>query len=406
MAATGNAYVLDLWTTDPQHYSNVVERFFSLPSMENSSVLLLANNSSTQLDTVKVALDKQGYHRVIKFQNKDKISVFYDAKVHLDKHGISVISVLCSNRHEQYWRVLLKCFFTGVYEWNIVPVDQQEAEVITEEKITQDISYFFGSVLPAFGDINTLKSPVIPSDLFYHGFTCRTGGLSPLPGMKSLNLTFSLSKRDPKALVTENRKKLANHIGFDPEEFRLARTVHGNRIHVVGEEEPESYDGITTNRQSVTVAAPGADCVTMIFADPVKRACAALHSGWMGTVKRACVEVLHKMSSAFGSDPSEIIVAMGPSIGQCCFEFDANQTGQFKDIVEESVVIKGDGTKAFINLQLCNRVLLEQNGVKPTNIDDYSCTKCTSCNRELFFSYRRDGKPFGNQVGFIGMNMC
>ncbi|OWF46945.1 laccase domain-containing protein 1-like [Mizuhopecten yessoensis] len=402
MAGTERTYMLDLWTE--QHCNDVVEKILSLPPTENSSVLLLASDSS-QSDSVKTALGKQNHDKVVQFGNKDKIAVFYDAKLYLDKHGLCAFSVLCSNRHVQYWRLLLTRFITNVYEWKIITVDQQETEVFTEEQITKDVSNFFGSQTSAFGDVSTLTSPIIPTDLFYHGFSCRTGGLSSLPGMKSLNLVFSQSKRDPKALVQENRRKLAKHVGFDPEQFRVASAVHGNCVLVVGEQEPEGYDGIATDRLGTTLGAPGADCVTMIFADPVKRACAALHSGWMGTVKRACVEVIHKMATAFGTNPADICVAMGPSIGQCCFEFDADKIGQFNDIVEEAAVVSDDGLKAFVNLQLCNRVLLEQNGVKPNNIDDKSCTKCTSCNSELFFSYRRDGRPFGNQLGFIGMRM-
>ncbi|XP_033749886.1 laccase domain-containing protein 1-like isoform X2 [Pecten maximus] len=402
---TGSAYILDLWTEDQQHCSDVVETFAKLPALENSSVLLLASDSSNQADIVKIALDKQNRDRIIQFENKNKMATFYDAKLYCDTHGISVFSVLCSSKHSQYWHLLLTHVTTDVYEWNISTVDQEKTDFFTQEQIVKDVSNFFGS-LPAFGDVTTLTSPIIPNDLFYHGFSCRTGGLSSLPGMKSLNLVYSISKRDPKALVNENRRKLANHVGFDPERFRVARTVHGNSVHVVGNTEPdEGYDGIATDQQGVTIGAPGADCVTMIFADPVKRACAALHSGWMGTVKRACVEILHTMTTEFGSNPSDVIVAMGPSIGQCCFEFGVDQIDQFKDIVAESVVIRDSGQKAFVNLQICNRVLLEQNGVKPTNIDDHTCTKCTSCNPELFFSYRRDGRPFGNQVGFIGMKM-
>ncbi|XP_069138404.1 purine nucleoside phosphorylase LACC1-like [Argopecten irradians] len=399
---TGCAYILDIWADDPQQPSNMVDGLLRTPPTENSIILLLAGVSSKQPDTVKTALAAQHLERVMTFENEDKMAVFYKAKLYLDKHNISVLFMLCSNKCSRYWHLILSSMLTNVYEWTIKAVDQAEAEIPPEEQVTNDVTSFFGS-LSTFGDIITLKSPIIPSDLFFHGFSCRTGGLSHLPGMKSLNLVFSHAKRDSKILVSENRRKLANHVGFNPEKFFVARAVHGNYVHVVGKTEAEGFDGIVTDQPGITIGAPGADCVTLVFADPVKRACAALHSGWKGTVKRACVEVLRTMTKEFGSNPRDVIVAMGPSIGQCCFEFDVDQSGQFTDIVAEAVEVRDGGNKAYVNLQLCNRVLLEQNGVKPNNIDDATCTKCTSCNSDLFFSYRRDGRPFGNQLGFIGI---
>lgn len=396
----GTAYILDLCSEDHQHSNIVAEKLITLSIREQDTIVSISDNALAS-DTLDPLLAKH-CRNILYLENENKIEAFYNTKLHLDKKEITVIFVLCSKKEIQFWDLMLKTFLTNIYEWTIVPVDTIDPDASSADDILQKISAFLMS-LPGAGDVTILTSPIIPNDAFVHGFSCRTGGLSSVPGMKSLNLVCSNTKRDAKALVDDNRRRLSVAMGFDPAHFHVAIAVHGNCVHVVGEKQTEGYDGIVTDRRGTTLGAPGADCVTMVFADPVKRACAALHSGWMGTVKRACVEVLHKMTSTFGSDPSDIRVAMGPSIGPCCFEFDADQTGQFTDIAAESVVWKAGHNKAFINLQLCNRVLLEQHGVSPDRIDDQSCTKCTTCNPELFFSYRRDDRPFGNQLGVIGI---
>ncbi|MEQ2212899.1 hypothetical protein XENOCAPTIV_006601, partial [Xenoophorus captivus] len=143
------------------------------------------------------------------------------------------------------------------------------------------------------------------ADCFGHGFSTRTGGVSYIPNLSSLNLFSSSKRRDPGAVVAENRRRLALHAGFHPLPLRLVKVCcwknfcgplqqtinrcpdetsflqvnHASAVWVLGKPEPESYDSMVTNQRGVVLAAPGADCMPILFADPVKKVIGAAHAG-------------------------------------------------------------------------------------------------------------------------------
>ena len=119
--------------------------------------------------------------------------------------------------------------------------------------------------------IEVLQSKLLPTDTFNHGFTTRHGGVSTYRTLASLNLVYSEKRRDPLINVQENRHRLAVSCHFDIEQFYVAKCVHGANVWVVGDPEPDSYDAIVTGKSHVTVAAPGADCPTVLFCDPVRK---------------------------------------------------------------------------------------------------------------------------------------
>lgn len=125
--------------------------------------------------------------------------------------------------------------------------------------------------LPDGKMIEILQSTLIPIDVFNHGFTTRHGGVSTYRTLSSLNLVHSDKRRDLSVNVQENRRRLALTCRFDPDKFRLAKCVHEANVWVVGDPEPGSYDALITDNSHVTIAAPGSDCPTVLFCDPVKK---------------------------------------------------------------------------------------------------------------------------------------
>jgi len=133
--------------------------------------------------------------------------------------------------------------------------------------------------LPDGKMVEILQSTLVPTTLFNHGFTTRHGGVSTYKTLSSLNLKYSDKRRDPEINVQENRRRLALTARFEAEKFQMARCVHGADVWVVGDPQPDSYDALVTDKRQVTIAAPGADCATVLFCDPVKKVKRSLSTG-------------------------------------------------------------------------------------------------------------------------------
>jgi YfiH family protein len=242
-------------------------------------------------------------------------------------------------------------------------------------------------------------SHVIPREGFVHGFPERFGGVST--GARS---SLNLGKRwgDDEANVEQNRRLLAQHAGYDPEQLQIMRHVHGTAVWKVGEPlpDPAEFDGLVTDRPGPVLGAFAADCIPLLFADPEARVIGAAHAGWRGTVNRIAAKVIERMTE-LGAKPETIRVALGPSIGPCCFEVGPEVVAEFRAAFGElpKLVVPG-AHKEHIDLRVATRAVLEQAGVRPEHIDD--APPCTRCD-ERFFSYRRDGKDGGVHMAFIAM---
>ena len=246
--------------------------------------------------------------------------------------------------------------------------------------------------------IRLYTSPVLPTEGFVHGFPERGGGIST-GARESLNL----GKRwgDSVENVEANRRLLASHAGYDPAALVATRHVHGTAVWAVGEPlTPDAeFDGLVCAQPGPVLGAFAADCVPILFADPEARVCGAAHAGWRGTVHGIAANVIARMTEA-GAQPTRIRVALGPSIGPCCFEVGPDVVDEFRAAFGDvpGMVVAGPN-KDHIDLRVASRTVLERAGV--TQIDDRP--PCTKCERDRFFSYRRDGKEGGVHMGFIAM---
>lgn len=244
------------------------------------------------------------------------------------------------------------------------------------------------------------RSPVLPSDGFLHGFPERTGGVST-GARASLNLGVSWG--DDRALVEANRRRLADHAGYDPAAVQMARHVHGTDVWTVGQPlaDDATFDGLVCDRPGAVLAAFAADCIPILFAEPEARVCGAAHAGWRGTVAGIARNIVAAMQ-ALGARSDRIRVALGPSIGPCCFEVGPEVVAAFRDALGDvpGLVVAGPH-KDHIDLRVASRTILERAGVAPDHIDDRP--PCTRCEPERFFSYRRDGRAGGIHMSFIGL---
>jgi YfiH family protein len=249
-------------------------------------------------------------------------------------------------------------------------------------------------------DIVIYRSRVLPAEGFIHGFPERTGGVSTGP-RASLNLGFRWG--DERAAVEENRRRVAAHVGYDPEQLQVTKHVHGTKVWRVGEPQPDppEFDGLVTDRAGPVLGAFAADCIPILFADPAARVIGACHAGWRGTVAGVAANVVTRMVE-LGARPAAIRVALGPSIGPCCFEVGPEVVAAFRAAFGAlpGLVVAGP-RKDHLDLRIATRAALARAGVRADHVD--AAPPCTRCTPARFFSYRRDGQAGGVHMGFIGM---
>ena len=147
-------------------------------------------------------------------------------------------------------------------------------------------------------------------------------------------------------------------------------------------------DALLTRTPGVAVSVRTADCFPILLADPETRAVAAIHAGWRGTAASIVGTTLARMRSEFGTDPGNVLAAIGPGIGQCCYEVGIDVAKQF-----------GMEQAGRLDLAVENRTQLIGAGVPPAGIELVG--GCTFCNPAQFYSWRRDRERAGRMVSFI-----
>ncbi|MEE6471160.1 hypothetical protein FKM82_009199 [Ascaphus truei] len=354
--------------------------------------------------------------RVELISNSSIASTLYNIQQKLDEKNVSRVKIILPVQRTCLMKAFIDRLFTKVYQFEFETLElnsgdqmghaanyQSGAQTITETQlqlVESDIQMFLGSLLVK-GELTILKSSLIPDSLFLHGFTTRYGGISSIPALSSMNLYSSSKRRDPPAVVAENLRRLAKAVGFNPKTFHLVKAAHTNDVWIMGKQEPDRYDGIVTNQKGVTIAAPGADCLPLLFSDPVKKAFGAARSGWKGTVLGVAMATVNAMISEFGCNVNDILVVLGPCVGPCCFTLSQVEAKAFYDI-DPQCVHQFESPNPKVDIRRATRILLERGGIAPKNIQD-DLVLCTSCNQDLFFSRIRDGDNAGIQIGFISM---
>jgi YfiH family protein len=268
----------------------------------------------------------------------------------------------------------------------------------------------------------------------WHGFSTRRGGLSRAycgeDSPAELNLGFTVS--DDRQTVIRNRGLLAEAITGDPSTPLVTlRQIHSSVLHLAaGDSALDPLckgDGLMTDRPGLLLGIQTADCIPVLVADRKRRVVAAFHAGWRGTVKRIVETGVGRMRLELGSQPEDLIAAIGPGIGPCCYavgeevlsEFEsqfAYARELFREVYDSDSVrnkypmlfltqrAPGHspiGPSLHVNLIEANRRQLLAAGLKPSSIKIVS--GCTNCQPELFFSHRASHGHAGRMLSVIGI---
>lgn len=254
--------------------------------------------------------------------------------------------------------------------------------------------------------IGYLHSPKLGDcDFLVHAFCTRHGGVS-LDDYKSLNMSFR--EGDEEFRVLQNWDKLATAFNIPMENFLVLNQVHGDNIFVIKphgdyftSREALNYDAIVTNRTNLAICIKTADCVPVFIMDRVKKVIAAVHAGWRGSALGITAKVVRLMQNSYGSEPQNILAAIGPAIGPCCYEVDLPAADAFRcQNNSESFLFPGKRKNRWmLDLVEANRRQLLNCGIPEANIE--SSGLCTVCRQDAFFSHRRSGGITGRQINFI-----
>jgi YfiH family protein len=259
--------------------------------------------------------------------------------------------------------------------------------------------------------------------------------------------TRDLALRGPHS--EEGWRHLAVALDVHPSRLARLKQVHGTTVHVL--RHPASIanagklttvdtdddgrpraDIVMTDDPSIAVAVQVADCVPLLLADPATGAVAAVHAGWRGTAAGAAREAVAAMQAHFGTRPSDLVAAIGPSIGPCCYQVGADVVDAFHaagfageqicewfrpeaddldtprqrswrktPVVRDAghSVLRASAARYLLDVPKANIDQLSAAGLQPANIG--ACRLCTACHPSVFHSYRRDGAGTGRLAGAI-----
>lgn len=277
-----------------------------------------------------------------------------------------------------------------------------------------------------YGDLAYLQfAQLLPHTDVIHGIFTRQGGYSE-GALRGLN-TSVLGGKDKYQTVARNRTLTQQALGIHPHPCVTLWQVHGVNVQIFDAQDEwrtdwasNSYweqswtptsvrkgDALITRERGTALAFSFADCTPIVFYDPVTRAIGIAHGGWRGTARGIVVATVEAMQERFGSKPADILANIGPAIGACCYEVgetvreifegkrdfeDEPAPQQYRKLVSESAIFStrqlDDRKSLRLDLQATNRNQLLMAGLLPEHIE--LADLCTSCNRERFFSHRKE----------------
>jgi YfiH family protein len=269
-------------------------------------------------------------------------------------------------------------------------------------------------------------------DWLVHGFSTRPGGEGLLDGKRVLNLGFT--DWDERGHVAANRAKFAKALSVREMPLVTLRQFHSDVIHIAAPDADASHgqapraDALAARAPGLLLAVQTADCVPILLADTRLRVVAAIHAGWRGTLARIAVKTLGRMRMEFGTRPHDVVAALGPAIGRCCYEVGSDVArsfaAQFPNAADwfdgpfDQLAYGEDPLwlpwltmmppghvppppRVQLDLRACNRWQLIDAGVPEKQID--MSDLCTACRTDLLFSYRREGAKTGRMMAVIAV---
>jgi YfiH family protein len=268
--------------------------------------------------------------------------------------------------------------------------------------------------VPAFAKISWL----------IHGFSTRPGGVSEVETEKVLNL--GAVEWDTRENVDENKRRFQAVLGADDLTLISLHQIHSDVVRSLDATptKQQKGDASATSHVGLLLGVRTADCAPVLLVDPKKRAIAAIHAGWRGTLARIVTKTIGHLQMEFGSRPQDLLAAIGPTIGGCCYEvgtevasafaakfpnasdfFDELRTGDEPNPLQWLNMMppghQPPPHKVLLDLKKANRAQLLEAGVPEENI--FITDLCTSCDVDRLFSYRKEGPASGRLMSVIGI---
>lgn len=235
-----------------------------------------------------------------------------------------------------------------------------------------------------------------------------------------LDVNFRTGRANDKKISIEeynkalnDYKELCESLQLDYNNVVKQQQAHTDNIEIVNGKENKNApdlcrfdktDGLITNKRNIILASTNADCILLMFYDPVKKVIANIHSGWRGTLQRISVKAVKKMRDAYGCKPKDLVCCMCPSIRKCHFEVDEDVYelfyNEFQDLNLNDIIEKEEG-KWHIDTILINKIILEKIGLEKENIIDSGI--CSVCNKNMIHSCRAEGANYGLSTAIISL---
>jgi YfiH family protein len=254
--------------------------------------------------------------------------------------------------------------------------------------------------------IEYLQSDLLRNcDFLEHAFCTRRGGASQ-DEYKSLNMSFR--EGDEEFRVLSNWDRLSTAFAIPMEQFLVVNQVHGDAIFVIkphgsyfSSRDELNYDAIVTSRANLAICIKTADCVPVFIVDKVKKVIAVVHAGWRSSALGISAKVIKVMQSQYRCRSADILAAIGPSIGRCCYEVDQATADAFRQQNNYELFLQQGKKKDkwMLDLPEANRLQILEAGVPENNIEVSEF--CTTCNQDMFFSHRGSGGITGRQINFM-----
>ncbi len=246
-----------------------------------------------------------------------------------------------------------------------------------------------------------------------HAFSTRLGGVST--GCYT-SLNFGWGTADDKENIRENFRRMAASLWTRAERMVTSQQTHTTNLRIVTEKDAgkgtvrardySDVDGLLTDCKDLMLVTWYADCVPLYFLDPVKKVIALSHSGWRGTAARMGEVTVRRLQREYGCEPKDILAGIGPSICRDCYEVDQVVFDGFSDTFSPEdlrrIFTPGRPGRYQLDLWLANRLILEQAGLLPENIE--TAGLCTACHSSLLFSHRATGGKRGLMCAFLALN--
>lgn len=259
------------------------------------------------------------------------------------------------------------------------------------------------------GETPHYKSRLFDSHGIKHAFFTRNGGVSE-GAFSSLNFAIGMGKvADSEENVIKNHSIAAKLFGLSESDICRSYQTHTSNVvladntdrgrGIILPQYENGVDGMVTTERNLLLSIRTADCVPILLCDTEKRVCAAVHSGWRGTVGGIAENAVELMVKQ-GASREKIIAAIGPCINNCCYEVGQELYDSFASAgFDCGILFEKMGSKYMLDLNTANKLVLNRAGIADSSIS--IARICTKCNSDHFFSHRRDGVIRGTMSAMI-----